>query len=91
MALAKKANALNADAAAGWYHSTMYYDYYLHGDYEHALELRRRTWTNKRISTPILNTFPIYGQLGRKQEALETWHKLLAEDPDWTAESFETW
>ena len=33
----------------------------------------------------------IYGELGRKQEALENWHKLLAEDPDWTAENFENW
>ena len=41
--------------------------------------------------TPILNTSPYYGQLGRKEEALENWRKLLAEDRGWTAESFEAW
>ena len=39
--LAEKANALNADAAIGWYHHTLYYYYYLKGDYERALEFRR--------------------------------------------------
>ena len=34
---------------------------------------------------------PIYGELGRKQEALENWRKLLADEGDWSAESFETW
>ena len=33
VALVKKANALNADAAAGWYQSTLSNDYYLNGDY----------------------------------------------------------
>jgi Tfp pilus assembly protein PilF len=42
VALVKKANALNAYAAVGWYHGTMYFDYYLKGDYERALELRRQ-------------------------------------------------
>jgi tetratricopeptide (TPR) repeat protein len=41
IALAQKANALNADAAIGWYQCAMYYDYYLKGDYERALEFRR--------------------------------------------------
>ena len=39
VALAEKANALNADAAIGWYHDTLYNNYYLKGDYERALEL----------------------------------------------------
>ena len=42
VALAKKANALNADAAIGWYHSTVYTADYLNGDYEHALEVARQ-------------------------------------------------
>ena len=33
----------------------------------------------------------IYGELGRKQEALENWRKLLEEQPGWSAESFEDW
>jgi tetratricopeptide (TPR) repeat protein len=43
VALATKANALNAAAAAGWYHATLYLNYYLMGDYERALELIRQT------------------------------------------------
>ena len=42
VAMAEKANALNADAAAGWYHATLYLNYYLTGDYERALELIRQ-------------------------------------------------
>ena len=42
VALAEKANALNPDAAAGWYHATLYLNYYLTGDYERALELIRQ-------------------------------------------------
>ena len=80
VALVKKANALNADAAIGWYHETMYYDYYLNGDYERALEIRRQDPDQEAIHAYI-EYIPIYGQLGRKQEALENWRKLLAEDP----------
>ena len=40
--MAEKANALNADAASGWYHATLYSNYYLTGDFERALELIRQ-------------------------------------------------
>ena len=88
MALATKANALNPDAAFGWYHSTMYTAYYLNGDYGRALELARQN-PDQSTSTYMEN-IPIYGQLGRKQEALEEWRKLLKEEPGASAESFET-
>ena len=90
VALAKKAYALNADAAIGWYQETVYYDYYLNGDYKRALEFRRLHPDQQAIHAYI-EYIPVYGQLGRKQEALENWQKLLAEDQNWTAESFETW
>ena len=90
VALAKKANALNADAAIGWYQETLYYDYYLNGDYERALEFRRLHPDQQAIHAYI-EYIPVYGQLGRTQEALENWRKLLAEVPGWTAESFEAW
>jgi tetratricopeptide (TPR) repeat protein len=87
--LAKKAYALNPDATFGWYEPTLYLAYYIMGDYERALELARQ---NRDKSTyTYIEFIPIYGQLGRKQEALEIWRKLLAEDPSWTAESFENW
>ena len=88
--LAEKANALNADAAIGWYHHTMYYDYYLKGDYERALEFRRLHPDQKAIHAYI-EYIPVYGQLGRTQEAHENWRKLLADVPGASAETFENW
>jgi adenylate cyclase len=90
VALVQKANALNADAAIGWYQVTMYYDYYLKGDYKRALEFRRLHPDQAAIHAYI-EYIPVYGQLGRKEEALENWRKLLAENRGWTAESFEDW
>ena len=90
VALAKKANELNADAAIGWYHAAMYYDYYLQGDYERALEFRRLHPDQQAIHTYI-EYIPVYGQLGHKEEALENWRKLLAENPGASAETFENW
>ena len=90
VALATKANALNADAAAGWYHATLYLNYYLTGDYERALELIRQVPDQQALVSNI-DYLPILGQLGRKAEALEKWQKVLAEDPSWSAESFVKW
>ena len=39
VALVERANALNSDAAQGWYHSTMYLNDYFNGDYKSALDL----------------------------------------------------
>ena len=90
VALAKKANELNADAAVGWYHAAMHYNYYLQGDYEHALEFRR-LHVDQQAMHAYIEYIPIYGQLGRKQEAQENWRKLLADVPDASAETFEAW
>jgi tetratricopeptide (TPR) repeat protein len=90
VALVKKAHALNAHAAVGWYEGTMYYDYYLKGEYERALEFRRQHPDQQALHAYI-EYIPVYGQLGRKQEALENWRKLLEEDQDWSVESFEAW
>jgi adenylate cyclase len=90
VALAKKANELNADAAAGWYHAAMYYDYYLQGDYERALEFRR-LHLDQQAMHAYIEYIPVYGQLGRKQEAQENWRKLLADVPGASAETFEAW
>ena len=90
VALAEKANALNADAATGWYHHTLFYYYYLKGDYERALEFRRLHPDQQAIHAYI-EYIPVYGQLGRKQEAQENWRKLLADVPGASAETFEAW
>ena len=60
VALAKKANALNADAAAGWYHATLYLNYYLTGDYERALELIRQD-PNQETLYSYIDYLPILG------------------------------
>ena len=90
VALARKANSLNADAATGWYHSTLYTAYYLAGDYERALEVARQD-KDEEMFYSHLEIIPIYGQLGRKQDALDAWHKLQVEVPKASAASFENW
>jgi tetratricopeptide (TPR) repeat protein len=90
VALAKKANALNADAASGWYHSTVYTADYLNGDYARAIEVARQNHDPEMFYS-YLEIIPIYGQLGRKQEALEAWRKLQAEIPGASAKTFEEW
>ena len=88
--MAGKANALNADAASGWYHATLYSNYYLTGDFERALELIRQD-ADQQSLYHYIDYLPILGALGRKEEARENWQKILAEDPSWTAESFVKW
>ena len=77
VALAEKANALNADAASGWYHSTVYTAAYLQGDYDRALEVARED-KQQEMFYAHLEIIPIYGQLGMKQQAIDAWHKLRA-------------
>lgn len=88
--LVRKAHELNADASAGWYHVTMYYYHYLNGNYQHALDMISQD-PGRQSTYLYVGYIPIYGQLGRRQEALETWRKLIAEEPGWSAESFENW
>ena len=90
VALVTKANAINPDAAAGWYHSTIYTADYLNGDYRHALEVARQNPQSDWFFAHIEYT-PIYGQLGMKQEALDIWHKLQAEVPGASADTFANW
>ena len=60
------------------------------GDYQRALELTMQNPDQQTFYTYI-DYLTTYGQLGRKQEALEDWRKLLAEDRNWSAKSFEDW
>jgi tetratricopeptide (TPR) repeat protein len=90
VALAKKANALNADAATGWYHSTVYTADYLNGDYDRALEVARQN-QDPEMFYSYLEIIPIYGQLGMKTEASEAWQKLKGQVPKASAETFADW
>ena len=88
--LAEKANALNADAATGWYHSTVYTAAYLKGDYDRALEVARQN-QDPEMFYSYLEIIPIYGQLGMKQDALDAWRMLLKQYPGATAATFADW
>jgi TolB-like protein len=90
VALAERANSLNADVSIGWYHSTVYTADYLNGDYAHALEVAKQN-PQQEMFYSHLEIIPIYGKLGRKQEALEAWQRLLKMYPGATAASFEDW
>jgi tetratricopeptide (TPR) repeat protein len=90
VALANKAHALNADASIGWYHSTIYTADYLKGDYAHALEVAQQNF-DQEIFYSHLEIIPIYGQLGRKEDALAAWRKLQELSPGASAETFEDW
>jgi adenylate cyclase len=90
VALVKKANELNAEAAVGWYHTTVYLDYYMNGDYESALKvLRENPDYQQSVFYAYMDSIPILGQLGRKREAAENWNKLPVERQ--SVESFKDW
>ena len=40
--IVQRANDINSVAAAGWYHSTLFYDHYFNGRYEDALAIIRQ-------------------------------------------------
>ena len=88
--LAKKANALNADSATGWYHTTVYTADYLNGDYESAAEVARQNQDQEMFYSNI-EIIPIYGQLGRKKDASDAWQALLKQYPGASAKTFEDW
>ena len=90
VAMAKKAYALNADASVGWYHTAVALDYYMKDDYKNALDVLSQD-TDKNSLYLFIELLPVYGQLGRKQEALEDWRRLLADQPGWTAADFVSW
>jgi adenylate cyclase len=90
VALVEKAYALNAYAASGWYQSTVGLDAYLKGDYERALAMLRQS-SDQGTFYIYLEYIPIYGQLGRKDDALVAWRKLLEEEPTASAETFLAW
>jgi adenylate cyclase len=90
VALAEKANALNAEAASGWYHSTVYTAAYLKGDYRRALEVAKQN-QDAEMFYSYMEIIPIYGQLGMKREAAEAWEMLQKQYPGVSAATFEDW
>ena len=69
----------------------MYTADYLNGDYERAIEVARQNKTQEMFYSYI-EIIPIYGQLGRKKEALEAWQMLLkAVSRTRRRKTFEDW
>ena len=95
VALVRKAHALNATSAAGFYHSTLFYDLYLKEDYRKALEVIRQHPRQQLLET-LYKYVMVYGQLAELPKAREYWSKCTAEIPefsvDWVRESiFRRW
>ncbi len=88
--MVERAYALNAYAATGWYQSTKALEAYLKGDYEHALAFLRQS-TDQGTFYVYLEYIPIYGQLGRRDDALAAWRKLLEEEPTASIDTFKSW
>jgi adenylate cyclase len=92
VAIVKRANALNSDAAQGWYQSTMYINDYLNGDYKGALELIKQSPDfQSGVEYAYLDYIWICGQLGLKKEALEKWRDVLKQDSSASIKTFEDW
>jgi TolB-like protein/Tfp pilus assembly protein PilF len=94
--LVVKANKLNDEAAVGWYHSTVYLDSYIRGDYENALKVLKQSPDyqpdfEQSSFYAYLDSVPILGQLGRGKEARENWNKLRKKRPGWSINDFEDW
>jgi tetratricopeptide (TPR) repeat protein len=91
VALVERANALNDDAAQGWYHSTMYLNDYFNGDYKSALEMIRKSPDfQSGVKYAYMDYIAICGQLGRKQDALEKPELRCSDDTEVAAPSADT-
>ncbi|WP_295556235.1 hypothetical protein [uncultured Hyphomicrobium sp.] len=89
-AMTTRANALNPDAVAGWYHTTVFYHRYLTGNYSQALEILRQD-TDRKAPYLLVAYIPLYGQLHMTQEALAAWNRLHVENTVWSAADLESW
>lgn len=95
LALVEKAHALNTGSAAGFYHSTLFYDFYLKGAYRKALEVNRQHPRQQLLET-LHKYVMAYGQLAEMETAREYWSKYAAEVPglslEWIRENvFRRW
>ena len=91
--LVEKANTLNSAAAQAWYHSTIYLNHYLNGDYQLALDKIKESPDFLAGATyAYYDYIAICGQLGLKQQAFEKWRNILEVEPTGaSAESIEKW
>src|SRR5262245_52601690 len=73
-----------------WVHTTLFYDYYLRGEYRKAVEVIRQHPRQGLLET-LFKYVTAYGQLGESTKAHEYWAKCLALAPqfsiDWVRDN----
>ena len=82
--LVTKANALNSEASAGWYHSALHYDFFRKGEFQKALDIVKQSPTQDVIHTQW-KYVAAYTELGNLEKVREHWQKCLEIDPTWSA------
>lgn len=75
VALVTKARALNRRSTAGWYHSVLFYDHYLKGEYDEAVAVVRRHPLQGLNETNVKYVLA-YSQLDRPDKTQEFLDKL---------------
>ena len=83
--LVRRAHELDAATAAGWYHSTLFYDHYLKGEYDQALDIIQRH-PLKNLSETHLKFIAVHGQLGEQKKALDYWARFVEQQGDYSEE-----
>jgi adenylate cyclase len=83
--LVRKAYNLNRDAAGGWYHAALHYDYFRRGRFREALDI-----VVAHPDQGILHTqwkyVAAYAELGDIHKAREHFEKCRKIDPTWSAD-----
>ena len=85
LALVRKANALNAISASGFYHSTLFYDYYYNAEYGKALEMIRQH-PRQELPETVVKCLMTYGQLSDAAKSKEYWRKCFAQWPEFSVQ-----
>src|SRR5262249_7205046 len=85
VALVNKGHALNAVSASGFYHTTLFYDYYLRGEYRKAVEVIRQH-PRQGLLEILFKYVMAYGQLGESTKAQEYWAKYVAFTPQFSVD-----
>jgi len=83
--LAKKAYKLNPGSASGWYNSTLFYDHYLNGRYQAAIEIMRQH-RNPALCENQMKFIVAYGQLGQPEQARPYYERCQKDIPDFSSD-----
>ena len=87
VAIVEKANRLNPVAAAGWYHTTLFYDLYLKSQYAESLAAVRGHPLQDLFET-INKYVVVYPQLGQVEEAQRHYQRIADIGRAWTLSDY---